>query len=131
MRRALAQPFGLIPRLLAVLAVFGLSLLPPGVMPDIAADGSIEMVLCSGDGAVTMVYDPATGETHPKQDRQSAKPGCDWAMAHAEAGQAPLPFVLALPETATRRAAPALANDLWRPAHDPRGLYARGPPILI
>lgn len=130
MRRRFALAFSLFPRLLAVLAVLGLSLLPPGVMPDMAADGSIEMVLCSGEGAVTMVYDPATGETRPKQDRQSAKPGCDWAMAQDTAGLGPLPFALALPEPSTRRASPALAADLWRPAHDPRGLYARGPPLL-
>jgi hypothetical protein len=131
MRSAFASVFGLLPRLLAVLAVLGLSLLPPGVMPERAASGGMEMVLCSGDGTVTMVLDPATGAALPKQDRQSAKPGCDWAMARAVADLAPLPFVLAQPTAEARRAAPPLANDLWRPAHDPRGLYARGPPALV
>jgi len=131
MRRALALGSSLIPRLLAVLAVLGLSLLPPGVMPERRMAGGLEMVLCSGAGAVAMVLDPATGEMQPKPDRTSAKPGCDWAMAQAGADLAPMPFVLTAPMMATRRAAPPLANPLWRPAHDPRGLYARGPPALV
>jgi hypothetical protein len=122
---------GLVARLLAVMAVLSLGILPPGVMPEWGATGGIEMVLCSGDGAVVMVMDPATGETRPKPDRTSAKPGCDWAMAQGVADLAPLPFALTAPETATHRAARARANDLWRPAHDPRGLYARGPPALV
>lgn len=100
-------------------------------MPERNASGAMEMVLCTGDGAVVMLMDPATGEMRPKQPRQSAKPGCDWAMGQALADAAPLAFVLALPQAQTRRAARALANDLWRPAHDPRGIYARGPPALV
>lgn len=131
MRRSDLSFWGLMPRLLAVLAVLSLGLIPPGVMAEQGADGGIEMVLCAGDRAATMVLDPTTGEARPKQNSQSAKPGCDWAMAQAAADLAPLPFALAQPPAQARRAAPALANDLWRPAHDPRGLYARGPPTLV
>lgn len=131
MRTALSPVTGLVARLLAVLAVLSVGLLPPGVMPERAADGGIEMVLCSGEGAVVMVMDPTTGEARPKPDSTSAKPGCDWAMAQGVADLAPTPFVLTAPKTTTRRAAPARAADLWRPAHDPRGLYARGPPALV
>lgn len=109
----------------------GLSLLPPDMMPEQRLAGGIDMVLCSGSGAMIMVLDPTTGETRPKPDRTSAKPGCDWAMAQAGADLAVPPFVLTAPVMAARRAAPALANGFWRPAHDPRGLYARGPPALV
>ena len=88
-----------------LLAVLSLGILPPGVMPGRSADGGIEMVLCSDDGAVVMVLPPVTGVTRPKPDRTSAGRG--------------------------RSGAPALANDIWRPAHDPRGLYPRGRPDLV
>jgi len=122
---------GLVARLLAVLAVLSLGLLPPGIMPERNPDGTIEMVLCSDLGAVVMLLDPASGETRPKPEPSSAKPGCDWAMAQNAADLAPLHLLLTAPETASRRAAPAMANDRWRPAHDPRGLYARGPPAFV
>ena len=114
----------------ALLALVALGILPPGVMPQLAGDG-IEMVLCSGDGAVTMVLDPATGELSPKQEPNSGKPGCDWAMAQALADLPAQATALPLPMFTTHRAQRDLAADLWRPAHDPRGIYARGPPTLI
>lgn len=113
-----------------VLALLALGLLPPGVMPQQSANG-IEMVLCSGDGAVTMVLDPATGTVTPKQPETSAKPGCDWAMAQAIAALPAVAQPLTLPETIGQRATPALATTLWLPGHDPRGIWARGPPSLI
>lgn len=116
-------------RLPVVLALLALGILPPGVMPAPGQDGGMVMVICSGGDAVNMVLDPATG-TYVPATPVSEKPGCDWAMAHGTAVLV-LPAPLPLPAFATRRAAPALSADLWRPAHDPRGVLARGPPVLI
>ncbi len=118
-------------RLLAFLAAFGLAILPTGVMPHVGATGALELVLCSVEGPVTMVVDPITGETKRKAPSDSAKPACDWATAHSSGTvltEAPFPKP---PQTLDRQAAPAMETALWRPAHDPRGLYARGPPSLV
>lgn len=112
-----------------LLALAVLGLLPAGVMPAQDAAGGIVMVICSGEGPVSMTFDPATGTVTPAKPAP-AKPGCDWAMAQTIADLA-LPVALPLPALGTGRAAPALAADLWRPAHDPRGLQARGPPSAI
>lgn len=112
---------------LVALAVIGL--LPPGVMPRQGADGQLTMVICSGDGPVRMVLDPATGEMKretPNPDR----PGCAWAMAQSLPDLVQ-PVTLTAPLRAARPVTPATTAVLWRPAHDPRGLYARGPPTLI
>ena len=118
-------------RLLAFVAAFGLAILPHGVMPHVGATGALELVLCSVEGPVTMVVDPITGETKRKAPSDSAKPACDWATAHSSGTvltEAPFPKP---PQTLDRQAAPAMETALWRPAHDPRGLYARGPPSLV
>lgn len=118
-------------RLLAFVAAFGLAILPTGVMPHVGATGALELVLCSVEGPVTMVVDPITGETKRKVPSDSAKPACDWATAHSSGTvltEAPFPKP---PQTLDRQAAPAMETALWRPAHDPRGLYARGPPSLV
>jgi hypothetical protein len=118
-------------RLLAFVAAFGLAILPTGVMPHVGATGALELVLCSVEGPVTMVVDPITGETKRKAPSDSAKPACDWATAHSSGTvltEAPFPKP---PQTLDRQAAPAMETALWRPAHDPRGLYARGPPSLV
>jgi len=41
------------------------------------------------------------------------------------------PVVLALPGAGVGRAMAATEADLWRPAYDPLGIWARGPPALI
>jgi hypothetical protein len=118
-------------RLLAFVAAFGLAILPNWVMPHVGATGALELVLCSVEGPVTMVVDPITGETKRKAPSDSAKPACDWATAHSSVTvltEAPFPKP---PQTLDRQAAPAMETALWRPAHDPRGLYARGPPSLV
>ncbi|RGP38331.1 hypothetical protein [Pseudotabrizicola alkalilacus] len=109
-----------------VLPFLLLSLIAPGYMPVRDADGTLRMVICAEGGPVEVVLDLNTGEPvqpAPEDNR------CDWAqmaVAHLVVAQ-PLPrpplVVLVL-------LAPALPDDLWHPAHDPRGLYARGPPIL-
>jgi hypothetical protein len=99
-------------------------------MPHVGETGGLELVLCSAEGPVSMIIDPVTGEARRKAPSGSAKPGCDWAVAHGlttlqAATPTPIP-----PQTHDRRATPSLAPALWQPAHDPRGLYARGPPTL-
>ena len=86
------------------------------------------MVICSGDGPMMMVLDPSTGEFRPAPP-STKKSGCDWACCGALAVTArfdlphPVPRLLGL--------APETAVVLWRPAHDPRGIQARGPPLSV
>ena len=126
-RRALfrSHPTRAIGLLLVVPFLF-LSLIAPGYMPLRDADGTLRMVICADGGQVEVVLDLTTGEpvqTAPEDGR------CDWAqmVMAGPALEQPLPrpprLVLAL-------LSPATPDDLWQPAHDPRGLYARGPPVL-
>ena len=116
-------------RLLVVLPLLALGLFPAGVMPTLGSDGGMVLVLCSGDGPMLMTVDPATG-TFKKAPPSAPKTACDWAMAQA-GGTLPAAMTLPLPPQTLVRAAPALASLDFRPAHDPRGIYARGPPSLI
>ena len=116
-------------RLLVVLPLLALGLFPAGVMPTLGSDGGMVLVLCSGDGPMLMTVDPATG-TFKKAPPSAPKTACDWAMAQA-GGTLPAAMTLPLPPQNLVRAAPALASLDYRPAHDPRGIYARGPPSLI
>ena len=116
-------------RLLVVLPLLALGLFPAGVMPTLGSDGGMVLVLCSGDGPMLMTVDPATG-TFKKAPPSAPKTACDWAMAQA-GGTLPAAMTLPLPPQTLVRAAPALASLDYRPAHDPRGIYARGPPSLI
>lgn len=97
---------------------------PQGVMPGGDGAGGLVMVLCSGDGPVEITLDPVTGE--PVEKRATA---CDWACGQFAAALIDHP---ALPPRAAtlHRAAAALPDALWQPAHDPRSLWARGPPSL-
>ena len=97
-----------------------------GLMPAQGAEGMV-MVICSGDGPMMMVLDPATGEFRPAPP-STKKSGCDWAGC----GLALVP-VQELPPLVTQvtPVAPVIETDLWRPAHDPRGIWARGPPQVM
>ena len=105
-----------------------LSLVAKGYMPMQAADGGITMVICSGAGAVSVTIDPETGEAVPHDAPEDGR--CSWAqMALAAVLPEAAP---ALPPMALPRAmVPATPDDLWRPAFDPRGLFARGPPATV
>lgn len=116
-------------RLAVVLPLMVLGLFPAGVMPGQGADGAMTLVICTGNGPMLMVVDPATGSLK-KAPAAAPQAACDWAMTRA-AAMMPLPAVLPRPPEAMQRARLALASPEFRPAHDPRGLYARGPPTRI
>lgn len=111
--------------LLPALPFVLLSLVAPGYMPGRGDDGMLTMVICADGAMVEMVMDAATGAP---ADRAAPEDGrCAWAqaaLALAVPGQPDLPPPLRL----VHRLHPAAPDDLWRPAHDPRGLFARGPP---
>lgn len=120
---------------LLVLPFMAMALVAPGVMPARSQDGAITMVICADGMAVELRVDPATGQpvetdamagtdTAPEDGR------CDWSQAVSVAvllAQPDLPPPLRL----LRAVVPVAPEDLWRPAHDPRGLWARGPPASV
>jgi hypothetical protein len=111
-------------RLAMVLPFALLSLLPQGFMPDRNAAGDMVLVLCTPDGPVELTLD-ANGQPVSK-----VKPApCHWAEAAGVVLTAPV--VLALPGAGVGRVMAATEADLWRPAYDPLGIWARGPPALI
>jgi hypothetical protein len=106
---------------LFVVPFFLMMLLPAQVMPARGADGTFVLVICTGDGPVTLAdagTDPATRRTP-----------CDWAMGHADGGIAD--GKLTLHPAIYARAVPVTVVALWRPAHDTRSVTARGPPTLL
>lgn len=105
-----------------------LSLVAQGYMPVQAAGGGITMVICSIDGPVSMSIDPVTGE---EVGHKAPKDGrCSWAQMTSAVVIADMPMALP-PVLLSRAVVPASPNDLWRPAFDPRGLFARGPPATV
>jgi len=77
-------------RLIAVWAMllpFALaSLVAQGVMPGKASDGTLTLIICSGDSFVEMVVDPVTMEpvsdNQDRDDQRAASGYCAWAAAH-------------------------------------------------
>ncbi len=127
-RTALSSLQTLALRIAVVLPLLMLGLVPAGVMPGQGTDGGMTLVLCSGDGPMLMVLDPATG-TFRKAPPAAPKTACDWSMAQTGVTLPPA-LPLPLPPQSGARASHVLASLDFRPAHDPRGLYARGPPSL-
>ena len=105
-----------------VLPFVALSLLPQGFMPDRDASGALVVVLCTPDGPINMV----TGEG----EEGASRAPCHWSLAHA-AVLPVQPVTLPLPPQDATLALTASTADLWRPAYDPLGIWARGPPALI
>ena len=114
--------------LLLVMPFVMLSLVAQGYMPVQAAGGGITMVICSVDGPVSMSIDPATGEELGHKAPEDGR--CSWAQMTSAAVIADMPMVPP-PVMLSRAVVPASPNDLWRPAFDPRGLFARGPPATV
>lgn len=112
-------------RLALVLPIVVLSLLPQGFMPDRNAAGQMVLVLCTPDGPVEMAVDLGKGQS----DTGNPPGTCDWSLAHAALDLTPPASLPLAPVTATQALATTAAL-LWHPAHDPRGIWARGPPSL-
>ena len=139
--RARGIPIGMTARMacqhcLARLAGFVLVLpflllagIAPGYMPVRGADGAITMVICADGMAVEVAIDPATGEP-VAQDAAPEDGRCAWAQLAMAVHPVAEP-VLAPPRQMAVVLVPAAPDDLWRPAHDPRGLWARGPPASV
>ncbi len=94
-----------------------------GLMPA-EAGGRAVMVICSGDGPLMMVVDPTTGKLRPAPPATKSS-GCDWAGGALAVEPAATAVLFVAPVVGV---APQTAADVWRPAHDPRGIWARGPP---
>lgn len=106
-----------------------LAVIAPGYMPVRGADGAITMVICADGMAVEVAIDPATGEPVPHE--AAPEDGrCAWAQLALAAHPVSEPD-LAPPLRLVVADPPAAPDDLWRPAHDPRGLWARGPPAFV
>lgn len=97
----------------ALLAPFLLlSLLPSSAMPARAADGTLTMVLCTGDGPIEMMMDLATGQPVKPQPAKPPPEGktdhCDWASGQFTADLTAAPSAaLALTLVSPPAAAPA------------------------
>lgn len=105
-----------------------LSLVAPGYMPVQAADGGLTMVICADGGAVEVRIDPKTGEKLAHKQLEDGR--CSWAQM-AVSGLLPETAPLVPPMALPQVWQPVAAHDLWRPAFDPRGLFARGPPATV
>lgn len=116
-----------------LLTVLLWSLLPAGVMPTAGADGGVKLVLCTGDGplTVTLAPDGTPRPVLPDDSDRQARQQCPWAAAQAVSAIAPTsfsPFVRVA--TATRRRRPALAA-LPHPARPRPRQQPRAPPTLL
>jgi hypothetical protein len=116
-------------RLLLVLPFLVMALLPAGVMPGRAADGTLVMVLCTDAGPVEMVVDLATGAATETPASGSGAPPCDWAAAQAAVVLAQT-VAMPGPPGVIRRADAVLPSLPPIHAGAPQARFARGPPIL-
>ncbi len=100
MDRGLTRGFCALARWVLIAPFLLLSLIPPGVMPSRAADGTLVLVLCTGEGMVEQVIDLATGA--PVEDAPTKDRACDWACGQSVAALAALPQMPPVPLAATR-----------------------------
>lgn len=114
--------------LLLVLPFLLLSLIAPGFMPVRGADGGMAIVICADGAMAEIIVDAATGQPMPDAVPQDGR--CAWAQAGVVVAVLAQPD-LPVPAIVARAFHPVAPDDLWRPAHDPRGLWARGPPETV
>jgi hypothetical protein len=120
-------------RIAVCLPFLALCLLPQGVMPVRAADGTMVLTLCTGAGAVDMVIDLSTGREVPARapdrapDRAKSDKPCDWTSFQSQVLM-PDGDGLTVVALVVRMDFVPLPAQVFLPAHDPRGLFARGPP---
>ncbi|WP_444459884.1 hypothetical protein [Rhodobacter capsulatus] len=126
-----APAFRKLDRLAVWTLVLGLvlaALLPPAVRPLRAASGTLEMVLCSGHGPVSVILDLGTGKP---LDRLPASDDrhCSWACCHLAAPGAALPAGLPLPVRMARAARIEPPPAILRDGHVTGLPPATGPPV--
>lgn len=72
---------------ISVLPFVLMSIIGAGVVPVRSAEGTLMMVICTGDGMVEIAVDPATMEPISDEgDKNDTAPGqgvCDWAAAQS------------------------------------------------
>lgn len=105
-----------------------LSLVAQGYMPVRGDDGALRIVICTGQGPVAMVLDPETGGLIPAPEVVDGR--CSWGQA-ALAITVPEAPVMRVPLRLAQAFHPVAPDDLWRPAYDPLGIWARGPPRAV
>lgn len=112
-------------RVLVALALAILALLPPGVMPA-RVGGAMTVVICTGDGPLTLVTD-SHGRPVAPADSPDAKAPCAFALL---AATATLPGVqtLPLPDARIRPFEPARRPPLAVLTAEVLSPSARGPP---
>lgn len=106
-----------------------LSLLSPAVMPSVASDGTLTLILCSDGDVSEMVIDLATGkpvESSPADGTDR----CDWACGQwsvADLGLADQP----LPARRSFRASRCTVTATFAALHKTGLPPATGPPFLL
>lgn len=107
--RLVALWTGLLPFVLASLVAFG-------VMPQRAANGVVELVLCTGHGIETVAVDPVIMEPASDEDKSRkdmADPGdCIWAAGKSPLDLTPPPMIARLGAVARRASLPDAATTL-------------------
>ena len=117
-----------------VLPFLGTSLIANGVMPTVASNGVIMLVICSGGAMVEMAFDPVTMEPVTDEDGDGSKKStpeyCVWAAAHP---QAHIPPLAALPVVASGFTVEAhqLVETVLRIAEATGLPPATGPPVMF
>lgn len=106
-----------------------LALLPAAVMPLRTAENGLTVVLCSENGPVQLVIDPATGAPL-KKGTSSAGERCAWAGAHV-AALGPMPSDLPAPMLAVAGRQAAVLPMILVAARATGRPPATGPPSLV
>lgn len=122
-RRAILHPF----LLWTTLVLWSLAaLIPPATMLAARNDGTVQMVLCSGTGTVSVtVPDPDAPATPPHHDTSP----CPFAAAHMAVALVALPVLPQPPAMARIMGRVRIAAPILPPA-TPSRPQARGPPLL-
>ncbi|WP_249306409.1 hypothetical protein [Rhodobacter capsulatus] len=111
-----------------VLGLVLAALLPPSVLPLRSAAGTLEIVLCSGHGPVSVILDLGTGKPLaplPASDDRH----CNWACCHLAAPGAALPSGLPLPVRTARATRIEPPPTILRDGHVTGLPPATGPPV--
>lgn len=112
---------------LNLLAFVAASLLAKGVMPERAADGTVRMVICTGNGPAQI--SAPLGNTDQDGPRDSRVP-CAFALAQAAAALPEALPALAPPVSVARKIHSGVTTAEIAP-RAPRPFQARAPPLFV